>query len=790
MNLTDTFPIKEARSIHLNDTVTFDSEDYTFVYAVSGSVHISGLTVSFDCHPGDIFLLNPEQSCQASCSDGMVIRFGIHRIFVHDALGIFRTSDCNSVLNQQDSFLRIKQLVLDLYADCSRDYDTDTLSLYSNLLALLHELSCFHSDVIMKDRKDMQDHKLSDLAQQRITSIISYMEEHYTEHLTLPQLAESLYLTPQYLSAFFSRHFGMTFHQYLTQIRLKHVQDALRYSDAPLAEIAVNTGFSNANILYKNFCKAYGISPSAYRKNLTESPFPQKTDALSSDIIWHDPHAAAAYPQQYTFSALGTDTMFHHHYKMINIGSASNLLSEKYRRLFLSACKTFQFQYVRLQEVVSNAFIPRIMPHYQYSYQKCDRIFTFLYDQHLLPVIELSRLPLDYSYTAIKNKELYSVSHGNRFLHLLEDFIIHCIHKWPLDWLSQWKFEFWLSPHTSVEKYCEEVRLASQIIHSYIPQAQIGGPGYSESIHPVSPEQLLTALKNQNVSFDFFSLNLNLFCQKNGQLQFTADASRYRNLCIQINDFLKKYRNGIPLYITEWTSANIPLPLSQSCFQSAFITKSVLELSSLCELSGYWLLCNVRSPLFKITRQSIQNNWGSGMIGKDDLIFPSYYAFELLHRLGDKIIAQGHNYAAFQLSPHHFQVLAFHYAHLAQDAIYRMSEYNFSNVYDLFIPLPLIDISFHLTDLPSGMYQVSRTTLGREHGSILDLTINEYKESNLSASAFYEAGHFAYTSENQYRTRSCIPFEERLFIRIEDTLSMTAQLSPHTVILWDITKQL
>ena len=189
----------------------------------------------------------------------------------------------------------------------------------------------------------------------------------------------------------------------------------------------------------------------------------------------------------------------------------------------------------------------------------------------------------------------------------------HCANKWGLDWLRQWKFEFWLSPHITLEKYCENFKAVENIIHSYTPDIQIGGPGYSESVHAISPESLISALAEKKISFNFFSVNLNLLQQ-------------------------------IPLFITEWTSVNISLPLAQSCFQSAFVIKNVLELSSLCGLSGYWLLCDVKSPLLSFYRKSIQSHWGSGLIGKDDVFYPAYYSFELLHQLGQEVIAKGHCY--------------------------------------------------------------------------------------------------------------------------------------------------
>ena len=798
MTIPMNLPIEKAEILTLTEPLAFLSDNFTFIYLISGSLHVTELSVSFECHSGDIFLLNPEQECQINGSHSTILRLSVEKGFVESILGIYRSTHCNSALNQQTSFLKIKQLVCDIYEQSSAVSEQNLFLVYSSLFSLLHEIAEFNYN-------PLQQQRLSDAAQDRIITIIDYIERHYAEHLTLSQLAETVFLTPQYLSAYFSKNFDMTFHQYLTQIRLHHARITLTYTDSPLSEIAVNTGFSNSNILYKNFCKAYGMSPSGYRKKFwnknfnfqnknshfqaKDFNFEQDSDSVSEQKQAQT-NRPASYSQQTAISCQLDGTAFYHHYRMINIGSASNLLSEKYRRLLQQACRTSHFQYVRIQEVISNAFIPMIMPSYTYSYQKCDQIFTFLHGQHLIPVIELSRLPFDYNESAIIKGEVYSVSHGNRFLQLLDDFMKHCANKWGLDWIRQWKFEFWFSPHMTLEKYCENFKAVENIIHSYTPDIQMGGPGYSESVQTISPEALIFALSEKKIPFDFFSVNLNLLQQKNGRPVLNADPSYCKNFCLQIKALLKKYMHQIPLFVTEWTSANIALPLAQSCFQSAFIIKNVLELSSLCELSGYWLLCDVKSPLLNFYRKSIQNHWGSGLIGKDDVLYPAYYSFKLLHQLGQEVIAKGHNYIVFRLSPHHFQILAFHYVHFASDASYHMEEYNFNDVYHLFEDEPEVTIHFDLKDLPDGLYQITRTTLNRQHGSLLDLSINEYEESNLSAAAFFEADHFAYNDRNQYRIQACVPFEERFFIQIENTLSLTAQLSPHTVILWNVVKQL
>lgn len=59
---------------------------------------------------------------------------------------------------------------------------------------------------------------------------------------------------------------GKTISQYITEIRVQHAKELLRDRSMKLYDVALNTGYKDANYFTKIFKKAYGVTPSEYRE--------------------------------------------------------------------------------------------------------------------------------------------------------------------------------------------------------------------------------------------------------------------------------------------------------------------------------------------------------------------------------------------------------------------------------------------------------------------------------------------------------------------------------------------
>lgn len=101
----------------------------------------------------------------------------------------------------------------------------------------------------------------------RIRKIITYVEEHFAQHISLQDIANHLGLGKEYFCRFFKKNMGISFLQYVNEVRVSHVYQDLIQTDAPVCEIAEKNGLHNQKLFNRTFKSVYGCTPSSVRKN-------------------------------------------------------------------------------------------------------------------------------------------------------------------------------------------------------------------------------------------------------------------------------------------------------------------------------------------------------------------------------------------------------------------------------------------------------------------------------------------------------------------------------------------
>lgn len=94
-----------------------------------------------------------------------------------------------------------------------------------------------------------------------------YVEEYYTEDLTLQRVADAVGISSSYLSSLFSQYLDCGFIDYLNKIRIEHACDYLKQHYFKAYEIAYKVGFRDEKYFSRVFKKQTGMTPSEYRKN-------------------------------------------------------------------------------------------------------------------------------------------------------------------------------------------------------------------------------------------------------------------------------------------------------------------------------------------------------------------------------------------------------------------------------------------------------------------------------------------------------------------------------------------
>ncbi len=103
--------------------------------------------------------------------------------------------------------------------------------------------------------------------EEKLKLVLAYMQEHYTESITVKQLADLCGFSQVHFMNVFKEAIGSTCIQYLIEYRLALAAADLQETNRSVMQIAMDNGFQNISYFNRTFKKKYHVTPLAYRKN-------------------------------------------------------------------------------------------------------------------------------------------------------------------------------------------------------------------------------------------------------------------------------------------------------------------------------------------------------------------------------------------------------------------------------------------------------------------------------------------------------------------------------------------
>lgn len=91
-----------------------------------------------------------------------------------------------------------------------------------------------------------------------------YMEEHLAESITRDDMAARIYLTPSYFSFLFKKKTGMSYSDYMIELKVKRAKELLK-KNMTIREVALAVGYHDPKYFTDIFSKKTGKTPSVYR---------------------------------------------------------------------------------------------------------------------------------------------------------------------------------------------------------------------------------------------------------------------------------------------------------------------------------------------------------------------------------------------------------------------------------------------------------------------------------------------------------------------------------------------
>lgn len=149
-------------------------------------------------------------------------------------------------------------------------FDIAASDLYIRDMKLYEKLTALLTYLMEESWNPGQPAAESPRTAKELQSIKNYLDLHYTEKISLDQLAEQFYINKFYLTRIFKQQYGISIQTYLQQLRITYAKQLLRFTSLSVEEIGQRCGVPDGNYFSRMFKKIEGMTPREFRQMWTK----------------------------------------------------------------------------------------------------------------------------------------------------------------------------------------------------------------------------------------------------------------------------------------------------------------------------------------------------------------------------------------------------------------------------------------------------------------------------------------------------------------------------------------
>lgn len=230
--------------------------------------------VHYPLQTGDVLMVNcgalhrgEPHDCAYEClvfDVGMLCKSSVSSISRCLRPLIDRTASVRAVYTAADTtMLKTVDALFTVMREQPPFYELQTFSLLFSLFAALYR----NGDVVGTRPVAGEGRQ-----QQAMATLLSWIGEHYTERITLAQLAAVCGFNEKYVCRFFRKYTAHSPMEYINQYRIAAACRAMTEQGLTVTEAALQNGFNDLSYFSKIFKREKGQTPQSYRRCMTAAP--------------------------------------------------------------------------------------------------------------------------------------------------------------------------------------------------------------------------------------------------------------------------------------------------------------------------------------------------------------------------------------------------------------------------------------------------------------------------------------------------------------------------------------
>ena len=262
-------------SLNITEVPWHWHEALEFNLVVEGSVKVCTATQTQVFHKGDGLFINSNVLASMENIENCVLDSHLfHPVFLSGHFkSVFETKYLNPVTQNrnldlialrgnteaQAQILRKLRHLSRLQAEPDAEFQTRNL-LSEIWLLLLEEIKNADNSIFHAPQKN----------QDRILTMIAFIQENFAEKLTLEEIANSAAVSTRECLRCFKAAIHQSPMDYLIEYRVRSAKKLLETTELSITDIALQCGFNSNSYFTKLFHRICGKTPNAYRKELQE----------------------------------------------------------------------------------------------------------------------------------------------------------------------------------------------------------------------------------------------------------------------------------------------------------------------------------------------------------------------------------------------------------------------------------------------------------------------------------------------------------------------------------------
>ena len=737
------------------------SADLRLLFVVDGSLSIKKEGRHFDLAKADLVLIGTEEAIELGEERKITDKSGkTDRRFMLAVLSI----DYFRLCSMQDTF------VLRFYVNSQDDTGYKYTQLREQMQNLLmayvaqdsagkyKETGYFYlilATLLAQFKAEQSGHDSGQDRNEQVMKILHYIHMNYAENLKLNEVAKHLYLSVSSVSRLFQKVTGEKFSVYVKNVRMTHVRRELEETDHPITKIAVDNGFSTPSALNKIFKAEFGVTPTEYREKRSATRRESQQDESKKEKLFRILQESRKLREEERIgkNLVCADTSQYEPWKkwenrLLNVGPVHTLASANMQKQVLFLAHKLDIEYVRIW----NLFSPRMMiGKAPYNFTFVDEILDFCVDNRLKVFLDLSQRKV--VALASEKKAIFSSNERTDFKSekewsdVLGAFLHHIRRRYHERVVGGWIFEFtfylndkpyYTSSDYSSQKVWEQ---GYRLVKEHIPSARVAGPGLiagtsqgwmlSEVQKILSSEyvpDLFTIMifpymhEGESETLSIYGESL----KKIAKRDFIREQSSILRAALQQEAYDGEY------WITDWGSSLANRSnIQDSCFRGAFIVENFLKNNESAASMGIFYASDLLNA-YSDTNAVLSGS--AGLLSRNGICKPAYYAYRFLDKLGRYRLAGSDNCVVTLEHPGDLRILCFNNKALGPK--YYLSEEDATKAEELgklFVNIDPINMEFRIR-FPENraIYTIRQRILNADKGSVLNKWIDFGCSTNLS----------------------------------------------------------